>query len=122
MGAMIRGAGLRGFTHLVEELGGDWDGYVRRFAISPEALTSEEGFVPITSHDLMLDEAARCLRCPDLGLRLAQGQDIGILGRLAPAIQASSTVAQALGCASRVRVRAQRGAEQRCRTGSVGTP
>ncbi|MFD0022943.1 AraC family transcriptional regulator [Streptomyces sp. NPDC058382] len=98
---MIRGASLRGFTRLVEELGGDPAEFMGRFAIPPEALISEEGLVPITGHDLMLDAVARDLRCPDFGLRLACAQDLGILGRLALAIQASSTVAEALECASR---------------------
>ncbi|MGH3313111.1 MAG: AraC family transcriptional regulator [Streptomyces sp.] len=98
---MIRGASLRGFGRLVEELGGDPGEFMGRFAIPPEALTSEEGLVPIAGHDLMLDAVARDLRCPDFGLRLACGQDLSILGRLALAIQASSTVAEALECASR---------------------
>ncbi|MFF1921509.1 AraC family transcriptional regulator ligand-binding domain-containing protein [Streptomyces sp. NPDC058221] len=98
---MIRGASLRGFARLVDELGGDPEEFMGRFAIPPEALVSEEGLVPITGHDLMLDAVARDLRCPDFGLRLACGQDLGILGRLALAIQASSTVAEALECASR---------------------
>jgi AraC-like DNA-binding protein len=101
MGAMIRGASLRGFARLVEELGGVPREFMVRFGIPPEALASDEGLVPITGHDLMLDAVARDLRCPDFGLRLAGGQDIGILGRLALAIQASSTVAEALECASR---------------------
>ncbi len=49
----------------------------------------------------MLDAAARDLRCPDFGVRLAHGQDLSVLGQLALAIQASSTVAEALQCASR---------------------
>ncbi|RAG82477.1 AraC family transcriptional regulator [Streptacidiphilus pinicola] len=98
---MIRGASLRGFACLVEELGGDPREFLERFAIPPRALTSEEGIVPITSHDLMLDTVARELRCPDFGLRLACAQDLSVLGRLALAVQASSTVAQALECASR---------------------
>jgi len=101
VGSLIRGASLRGFARLVEELGGDPGEFMGRFAIPSEALTSEEGLLPITSHDLMLDAVARDLRCPDFGLRLACGQDLSILGRLALAIQASSTVAQALECASR---------------------
>ncbi|MFF7011099.1 AraC family transcriptional regulator ligand-binding domain-containing protein [Streptomyces fimicarius] len=67
----------------------------------PEALASEDGLIPITSHDLMLDTVARELRCPDFGLRLACAQDLSILGRLALAVQASSTVSEALACASR---------------------
>ena len=99
--SMIRGASLRGFAGLVESLGGDPGELVRRFGIPADALTSDEGLVPITSHDLMLDAAARDLNCPDFGLRLARAQDIGVLGRLALAIQASTTAAEALECASR---------------------
>jgi hypothetical protein len=40
----------------------------------------------------MPDAVARDLRCPDLGLRLARGQDLSILGLPAPATRASSTV------------------------------
>ncbi|MFJ6071067.1 AraC family transcriptional regulator [Streptomyces sp. NPDC093065] len=98
---MIRGASLRGFARLVEELGGVPGEFTARFSIPARALTSGAGLVPITGHDLMLDAAARDLRCPDFGLRLARGQDLGILGLLAPAVQASATVRQALECASR---------------------
>ncbi|MGW9031198.1 AraC family transcriptional regulator ligand-binding domain-containing protein [Streptomyces sp. NPDC055722] len=98
---MIRGASLRGFARLVEELDGDPGEFMGRFAIPWHALSSEEGLIPITSHDVMLDAVARELRCPDFGLRLASRQDLSILGRLALAIQASSTVAEALECASR---------------------
>ncbi|MFC9479945.1 AraC family transcriptional regulator ligand-binding domain-containing protein [Streptomyces griseus] len=98
---MIRGTSLRGFARLVEELGGDPAEFLGRFAIPPEALASEDGLIPITSHDLMLDTVARELRCPDFGLRLACAQDLSILGRLALAVQASSTVSEALACASR---------------------
>lgn len=98
---MIRGASLRGFARLVDELGGDPGDFMARFGIPSQAPAWEEALVPITSHDLMLDAAARDLRCPDFGLRLALGQDLSVLGRLALAIQASSTVGQALRCASR---------------------
>ncbi|KQY57710.1 MULTISPECIES: AraC family transcriptional regulator [unclassified Nocardioides] len=98
---MIRAASLRGFAALVTGLGGDPDELLDRFDIPREALASDDGLVPITAHDLMLDVAARELRCPDLGLRLVDHQDLSILGPLAVAIEASSTVAEALDCASR---------------------
>ncbi|CRK57189.1 Transcriptional regulator, AraC family [Alloactinosynnema sp. L-07] len=101
MGPMIRAASLRGFTHLVGELGGDPDALLSRFGIDAAVLRDDDGLIPITAHDLMLDVAARELDCPDLGLRLATAQDLSILGPLAIAIQASSTVADALDCASR---------------------
>lgn len=101
MGPLIRAASLRGFASLVRELGGEPDALCARFGIDPQALESDEALVSITAHDLMLDAAARDLACPDFGLRLAMSQDITILGPVAVAIEASSTVGEALDCATR---------------------
>lgn len=98
---MIRAASLRGFETLVAELGGDPEPLLRRFGIEPATLLSDEGLVSITAHDLMLDAAAAALGCPDFGLRLAERQDLSILGPLAIAVESSATVADALECASR---------------------
>lgn len=97
---MIRAASLRGFVELVDGLGGDAGGLLARFGIAREVLESDEGLIPITANDLVLDAAAARLRCPDLGLRLAEAQDLSILGPLAVVIEASSTVAEALHAAS----------------------
>lgn len=101
MGPLIRAASLRGFAPLVRDLGGDSAQLCARFGIDPAALESDDALISITSHDLMLDAAARDLDCPDLGLRLAMSQDITILGPVAVAIEASTTVGEALDCATR---------------------
>lgn len=101
MGSVIRTASLRGFVPLVEELGGDPKELLERFGISRASLSAPDGLVDITAHDLMLDAAAEELGCPDLALRLAQIQDVTILGPLAVAIQACGTVGEALEVASR---------------------
>lgn len=98
---MIRAGSLRGFQPLVEELGGDPGPLLRRFGIATTTLASDDGLVPITAHDLMLDAAAEALGCPDFGLRLAERQDLSILGPLAIAVESSATVAEALDCAAR---------------------
>jgi AraC-like DNA-binding protein len=98
---MIRAASLRGFVPLVEELGGDADALLERFGLSRYRMAADDELVSITAHDRMLDAAAEQLGCPDLGLRLAERQDLAVLGPLAVAIQSSSTVAAALECASR---------------------
>ena len=98
---MIRTASLRGFVPLVEGLGGDAHALLERFGIPRGALARGDGLIPITAHDLMLDAAAEELGCADLGLRLAEEQDLSILGPLAVAIESSSTVAEALTLASR---------------------
>ncbi|MGP3690940.1 AraC family transcriptional regulator [Streptomyces sp. IBSNAI002] len=101
MGPMIRVSSLRGFAPLVQELGGDVDMLLNRFGIPRQVLESDDGLVSITAHDRMLDAAAQQLACRDLGLRLAERQDLTVLGPLAVAIESSSTVAEALDCASR---------------------
>lgn len=101
MGPMIRAASLRGFAPLVRELGGDPGGFLARFHLPADALDSDDGLIAITQHDLMLDAVAHELDCPDLGLRLAESQDLTILGPLALAIESAPTVADALECASR---------------------
>ncbi|WP_250150108.1 AraC family transcriptional regulator [Mycolicibacter acidiphilus] len=98
---MVRAAGVRGFAQLVAELGGDPEQFARRFDIPVSALVSGEDLLPITAVDLMMEAAARDLDCPDLGLRLARVQDLSILGPLALAIEASSTVSEVIDCASR---------------------
>lgn len=98
---MIRAASLRGFQPLVRELGGDPEALLRRFDLTPATLSSDDGMLSITAHDLMLDAAAETLGCPDLGLRLAERQDLSILGPLAIAVESSATVGDALECASR---------------------
>lgn len=68
MSPMIRAASLRGFAPLVEELGGDPDGLLERFALSGESIDHDDDLIPIEAHDRMLDTAAAELDCPDLGL------------------------------------------------------
>ncbi|MFD4371038.1 AraC family transcriptional regulator [Streptomyces sp. NPDC058486] len=98
---MIRAASLRGFVPLVERLGGDADGLLGRFGLTRHLLESDEALIPITANDLVLDAAAEGLGCADLGLRLAEEQDLSVLGPLAVVIEASSTVSEALASASR---------------------
>jgi AraC-like DNA-binding protein len=49
----------------------------------------------------LLERSALDLGCPDFGLRLADRQDIGILGPLAVAMRHSATVGEAMRCASK---------------------
>jgi AraC-like DNA-binding protein len=49
----------------------------------------------------LLEHSAADLGCPDFGLRLAERQDIGILGTLSVAMRYSTTVGEAMHCASK---------------------
>ena len=100
MGSVIRSAGMRGFREVVEQFGGDPDALAARYRVPLEAIGSDDVLVSDVAMAKLLEGAARDLPCPDLGLRMSEYQDIGILGPLAVAVQNSPTVGAALACAS----------------------
>ncbi|MGH8461260.1 MAG: AraC family transcriptional regulator ligand-binding domain-containing protein [Stenotrophobium sp.] len=96
MTAMIRAEALQGFSALVSELGGDAQRLLRRVHIDPAVQTREESFFPHRQLVHLLENTAEELACPDFGLRLAQRQDIGILGPIAVAARSCKTLGEAL--------------------------
>ncbi len=99
--AYIRSAGLRGFAALVAEHGGDPEALARRARLPVEALHDDELLVEDLSLARVLELAAVELDLPDLGLRLAERQDLAMLGPLAVAIQHSPTLGDAVACSAR---------------------
>lgn len=101
MDPMVRAAGLRGLVPLVDRLGGDGAALLARFGVPPQALDSDDAVIRAGTAARVLEVAADELACPDLGLRLAEQQDAGVLGPLAIAIENSPTFGDALDCTSR---------------------
>ncbi|WP_280371544.1 AraC family transcriptional regulator [Nocardia wallacei] len=99
--SVIRSAGLRGFRATVAELGGDAEEFAAAAGLPIAALDADDLLVADEAMALVLEIAAERLRCPDLGLRIARRQDLGMLGPLALAIRSSPTLADALECTSR---------------------
>lgn len=95
----IRSAALRGFRATVAELGGNADAYASQAGLPVVALDSDDVLVSDLAVARILESAAHELDCPDLGLRIASRQDLGMLGPLALAIRNAPTVEDALGCA-----------------------
>ncbi len=100
MGSVIRSAGMRGFRDVVEQFGGDAVALAAFHHVPLEAINDDDVLVSDVAVARLLEGAARTLPCPDLGLRISEYQDIGILGPLAVAVQNSPTVGAALECAS----------------------
>ncbi|PJI49096.1 MAG: AraC family transcriptional regulator [Pseudomonas sp.] len=96
MTALIRTTSFIGFPQLVAQLGGDCAQLLRRFEIDPQALDDDEARVPLRSLVGVLECAANELGCPDLGLRMAEHQDLQVLGPVALIARNSATVGQAL--------------------------
>ncbi|MEV5652195.1 AraC family transcriptional regulator [Nocardia sp. NPDC052254] len=99
--SVIRSAGLRGFRATVAELGGNAEEYAVAAGLPIAALDADDLLVSDQAMALVLEIAADRLQRPDLGLRIAARQDLGMLGPLALAIRSSPTLADALECTSR---------------------
>jgi AraC-like DNA-binding protein len=100
MAAMVQAQSLRGYRELVSDLGGNPTRLLRKAGIDPLALNQLTAFIGFESLIELLEHSAGDLGCSDFGLRLADRQDIGILGTLAVAMRYSGTVGEAMRCAS----------------------
>nr|WP_294979478.1 AraC family transcriptional regulator [uncultured Pseudomonas sp.] len=101
MTALIRITSFTGFPELVGQLGGNPTQLLRRFHIDPRLLEDDEARVPFRALVDVLEYAAGELNCADFGLRLAEYQDLHVLGPVALIARNSATVGQALGEVSR---------------------
>ena len=100
-GVLIRARSLTGFASLVDAHGGDAAALFEAAGVPRHALDTPD--VPVSMADLMalLNRAARELNAPDLGLQLAQRQDITVLGAVALIAQHSATVGEACAAIAR---------------------
>jgi AraC-like DNA-binding protein len=101
MTAMVRAQAIRGYRELVTELGGNPNRLLRKAGVKASALDQPSAFISFVAMIRLLERSAADLQCADFGLRLAEQQDIGILGPLAVAMRHSATVGDALACASK---------------------
>jgi AraC-like DNA-binding protein len=98
---MVRAAGLRGLPGLIDTLGVDGRAMFARFGVDPGAPDTDDAVIASMAAARILETAAAEADCPDLGLRLAGQQNIGVLGPLALALESSDTLGEALDCATR---------------------
>jgi AraC-like DNA-binding protein len=98
--ALVRAQALHGYRHLVTDLGGDPTRLLRGAGVRASALDQMTALISFTAMIDLLESSATELACPDFGLRLADRQDIGILGTLAVAMRYSATIGDAVAVAS----------------------
>lgn len=98
---MVRASGLRGYEALMRQLGANPAALLKRYRIASETLSDDNALVPLRSVMHLFEASAELTQCPDFGLRLAEIQDISVLGPVAIAMQNADTVAGALEIASR---------------------
>ena len=97
---MVQAQSLRGYRELVGDLGGNATRLLRKADIDPAALDQLTAFINFEAVTDLLERSATELGSPDFGLRLAERQDIGILGTLAVAMRYSDTLGEAMFTAS----------------------
>ena len=97
---MVQAQSLRGYRELVGDLGGNPTRLCDK-RVSTRALSRLTAFISFEVLTDLLERSAAELRCPDFGLRLAERQDIGILGTLAVAMRYSVTLGEAMQCVSK---------------------
>ncbi len=98
---MTRASGMKGYSALMQQLGVDPLPLLEKRQLPADLGSGEGGMVALPSTVNLMEDSALATRCPDLGLRLAACQDIGVLGPLAAAIQHSASVREALETISR---------------------
>jgi len=96
MSALIRISSLTGFREVASQLGGDTDAMLRRFRIDPGLILEDDARMPLRALVGLLEYAAQTLDCPDFGLRMAEYQDLQVLGPIALIARSSATVGLAL--------------------------
>jgi AraC-like DNA-binding protein len=96
--ALVQAQSLRGYPELVRELGGNPIPLLQDAGIDPADLNRLTVFVDFEAQMNLLERSAAELRCPDFGMRLAERQDIGVLGTLAVAMRYSATLGEAIQC------------------------
>ena len=101
MKLLVQAQSLRGYPELIRDLGGDPVRLLRQAGIDPVDLNQLAAFIDFEALIDLLERSATELRCPDFGIRLAERQDIGILGTLAVAMRYSATLGEAMQCVSK---------------------
>jgi AraC-like DNA-binding protein len=101
MTTLVRAQAIQGYRGLVADLGGQPSRLLRQAGVDPADLDRLTAFISFESMIELLERSAADLDCPDFGLRLAERQDIGILGTLAVAMRYSATVGEAARCGAK---------------------
>lgn len=97
----MRADALRGFRELVLELGGDAEALLADAGFDPAMLADADAYLPFRRVIAVVERAAAELKCPDLGLRMAQRVGVDMLGPLAVAMYSADSVRGSMSVAQR---------------------
>lgn len=101
MNHLIRAAALSGYEEQASALGLDAPALLRRFGLSRQALADPDCLIPYRAMMELLEHSAAQANCPDLGLRLSNGQGLEKLGPVAVVIEHAASLHEAITLATR---------------------
>ncbi|MDO6825007.1 AraC family transcriptional regulator [Marinobacter sp. 1_MG-2023] len=101
MANLIRATNLRGFERLIEQRGGDPLPLLEKYDIPPAQHRDDSSFLPFRNLADLLDDTAKTLNFPELGLKLAESQGLDILGPISVIARNSGNVGAAINNISR---------------------
>ena len=93
---MVHSSGLRGYLEVMQQLGIDPISLLAKHGIQLAQLQDDNAWISHTALIQLLEESAQQANCADLGLRISQYQDIGILGVLGLILQSASTLREVI--------------------------
>lgn len=93
---MVHSSGLRGYLEVMQQLGTDPMPLLAKHGIQLAQLQDDNVWISHTALIQLLEESAQQANCADLGLRISQYQDIGILGVLGLILQSASTLREVI--------------------------
>lgn len=96
---LIRAASLMGYAALVEDLGGKANDLLRDFGLAVDDLDAPDAMIDFEAFEGILEHSAKVLACPQFGMRLAEKQDLSMLGSIGLMMARCATVKEALDCA-----------------------
>ena len=98
---MVRASGIRGYAALMRSLRADPCALLARYGIDAHELDDDENLLSLRSVIHLLEESAALTGCGDFGLRLAERQDVNILGPFGILLQSAETIRDAMHYGSR---------------------
>lgn len=98
---LIRATNLRGYDDLVKQKGHNPLPLLEKYNIPPAGTRYDSAFLTYKNVVSLLEESAKVLNFPDIGLRLAEFQGLDILGPISVIARSSSTVGEAIKSISR---------------------
>ncbi|MDP9140679.1 MAG: AraC family transcriptional regulator [Pseudomonadota bacterium] len=100
MTLVLRASGIKAFPAVMRALGANPAPLLRRYRIAAKALADDDALLDLLAVTHLLEASSAETGCGDLGLRIAEQQDIDILGALGVVIQNAATAIDAFQVAS----------------------